>query len=59
MLIKKTLKKDLHSELFDFVRSNFLLHTRYFHTVTDMRFGRLRRARSGPMTYGLAMQSLG
>jgi GNAT superfamily N-acetyltransferase len=30
-----------------------------YDTVTDMRFGRLRRARSGPMTYGLAMQSLG
>ncbi|AWI86831.1 GNAT family N-acetyltransferase (plasmid) [Alloyangia pacifica] len=28
-------------------------------TVTDMRYGRLRRAQSGPMTYGLAMQSLG
>ncbi|MCA0964190.1 hypothetical protein [Salipiger bermudensis] len=30
-----------------------------YDTVTDMRFGRLRRAKSGPMTYGLAMQSLG
>ena len=30
-----------------------------YDTVTDMRFGRLRRAQSGPMTYGLAMQSLG
>lgn len=30
-----------------------------FDTVTDMRFGALRRASSGPMTYGLAMQSLG
>lgn len=30
-----------------------------YDTVTDMRYGRLRRAQSGPMTYGLAMQSLG
>lgn len=30
-----------------------------YDTVTDMRYGRLRRASSGPMTYGLAMQSLG
>ncbi|MGR3805174.1 MAG: N-acetyltransferase [Marinibacterium profundimaris] len=30
-----------------------------FDTVTDMRYGRLRRATSGPMTYAMAMQSLG
>ncbi|MBT9385103.1 GNAT family N-acetyltransferase [Pseudooceanicola sp. CBS1P-1] len=30
-----------------------------YDTVTDMRFGRLRRATTGPVTYGLAMQSLG
>lgn len=30
-----------------------------YDTVTDMRYGRLRRAESGPMTFGLAMQSLG
>lgn len=30
-----------------------------FDTVTDMRFGRLRRAMSGPQTFGLAMHTLG
>jgi GNAT superfamily N-acetyltransferase len=30
-----------------------------YDTVTDMRFGRLRRAQSGPLTFGLAMHSLG
>ncbi len=30
-----------------------------YDTVTDMRYGRRRRALSGPLTYGLAMQSLG
>ncbi|TQS70767.1 GNAT family N-acetyltransferase [Rhodobacteraceae bacterium] len=30
-----------------------------FDTVTEMRLGRLRRAITGPLTYGLAMQSLG
>lgn len=30
-----------------------------YDTVTDMRMGRLRRAQTGPLTYGLAMQSLG